>query len=164
MPWPPPPDHLFEEEIELYVIETASQSRRRASGRSSDPLPRLLLTRSARRAARKPFEQNVADTKGAVEILKSIRPELLIEGGIGYIGASSEIVENVPAESLQLTTSEEAAQFVAETKVDVLAPAVGNMHCASGRRMSIARFTPSRIGESTSQIARTLYFVGKVHR
>jgi len=36
--------------------------------------------------------------------------------------------------------------------------------CASGRRMSIARFTPSRIGESTSQIARTWYFGGKVHR
>jgi hypothetical protein len=33
--------------------------------------------------------------------------------------------------------------------------------CASGRRMSTARFTPSRIGESTSQIACTLYFTGK---
>src|SRR5215467_4120467 len=30
--------------------------------------------------------------------------------------------------------------------------------CTSRRRMSIARFTLSRIGESTSQIARTLYF------
>ncbi len=29
---------------------------------------------------------------------------------------------------MKLTTPEEAAQFVAETKVDVLAPAVGNMH------------------------------------
>jgi len=27
-----------------------------------------------------------------------------------------------------------------------------------------ATFTPSRIGESTSQIARTWYFGGKVHR
>jgi len=33
----------------------------------------------------------------------------------------------VPTESLELTTPQEAAQFVDETKVDILAPAVGNM-------------------------------------
>jgi len=79
-------------------------------------------------ASRKPLEQNIQETKQAVEILKSIRPGLVVEGEVGYIGSSSEIVENVPAESLKLTTPEEAVQFVAETKVDVLAPAVGNMH------------------------------------
>ncbi|HUA61432.1 MAG TPA: class II fructose-bisphosphate aldolase [Verrucomicrobiae bacterium] len=79
-------------------------------------------------ASHKPLEQNIRETKEAVEVLKSIRPELLIEGEVGYIGSSSEIVDSVPAESLQLTTPKEAAQFVAETKVDVLAPAVGNMH------------------------------------
>lgn len=79
-------------------------------------------------ASHKPFEQNVQETRQAVEILKSIRPGLVVEGEVGYIGSSSEIVDSVPAESLQLTTPEEAAQFVAETKVDVLAPAVGNMH------------------------------------
>ena len=79
-------------------------------------------------ASRKPFEENIRETKQAVEILKSIRPDVVVEGESGYIGASSEIVETVPAESLKLTTPEEAAQFVAETKVDVLAPAVGNMH------------------------------------
>ena len=76
-------------------------------------------------ASRKPFEQNVQETKQAVEILKSIRPGLVVEGEVGYIGSSSEIVDSVPAESLQLTTPQEAAQFVAETKVDVFAPAVG---------------------------------------
>ena len=79
-------------------------------------------------ASRKPFDQNVRETRQAVEILKSIRPDLVVEGEVGYIGASSEIVESVPAESLKLTTPEEAAQYVSETKVDVLAPAVGNMH------------------------------------
>jgi fructose-bisphosphate aldolase, class II len=79
-------------------------------------------------ASQKPLEQNIQETRQAVEILKSIRPELIVEGEVGYIGSSSEIVENVPAESLKLTTPQEAAQFVAETRVDVLAPAVGNMH------------------------------------
>ena len=79
-------------------------------------------------ASRKPLEQNIKETKEAVGILKSIRPDLVVEGEVGYIGSSSEIVESVPAESLRQTTPEEAAQFVSETKVDVLAPAVGNMH------------------------------------
>lgn len=75
----------------------------------------------------KSFEENVKQTKQAVELLKSIRPEILVEGEIGYIGRSSEIVDHAP-EALALTTPEEAVQFLSETKVDILAPAVGNMH------------------------------------
>lgn len=74
-----------------------------------------------------PFDENVKQTKQAVEILKSMRPDVLVEGEIGYIGRSSEIIDRAP-ESLALTSPEEAAQFVAETRVDILAPAVGNMH------------------------------------
>jgi fructose-bisphosphate aldolase class II len=79
-------------------------------------------------ASHKPLEENIRETRQAVEILKSLRPDLLVEGEVGYIGPSSVIVDSVPAESLKLTTAEEAAQFLTETKVDVLAPAVGNMH------------------------------------
>ena len=74
-----------------------------------------------------PLEENVKQTKQAVEILKSLRPGILIEGEIGYIGRSSEIIAQAP-ELSELTTPDEAAEFVSETKVDVLAPAVGNMH------------------------------------
>ncbi|HKS75165.1 MAG TPA: class II fructose-bisphosphate aldolase [Terriglobales bacterium] len=74
-----------------------------------------------------PFEENLKQTKRAVELLKSIRPELLVEGEIGYIGRSSEIISH-PPESLAITTPEESVQFVSETGIDVLAPAVGNMH------------------------------------
>ena len=79
-------------------------------------------------ASHKPFEENIKETRQAVEVLKSIRPDLVVEGEAGYIGPSSVIVDAVPAESLKLTTVEEASQFLSETKVDVLAPAVGNMH------------------------------------
>lgn len=75
-----------------------------------------------------PYEENVKQTKEAVRMVKSINPNIVIEGEIGYIGASSEIVDKIPEESLKLTTPEEAKQFVAETGIDVLAPAVGNMH------------------------------------
>jgi fructose-bisphosphate aldolase class II len=53
----------------------------------------------------------------------------VVEGEIGWIGASSEVHEK-PPEGLErgLTTPDEAKEFVAATGVDVLAPAVGNMH------------------------------------
>jgi len=75
-----------------------------------------------------PFEQNAKQTKQAVEIAKSINPKVVVEGEIGYIGSSSGIVEKRPEASLKYTEPAEAVQFVKETGVDVLAPAVGNMH------------------------------------
>ena len=38
-----------------------------------------------------PFEQNVRQTKEAVESLKAIKPDILVEGEIGDIGTGSEI-------------------------------------------------------------------------
>src|ERR1700689_4028053 len=75
-----------------------------------------------------PFEQNVRQTKEAVEALKSINPSILVEGEIGDIGTGSEIHESAPDRSKNLTTPEQAKQFVKSTGVDILAPAVGNMH------------------------------------
>jgi len=75
-----------------------------------------------------PFEQNIRETKGAVEALKSINPSILVEGEIGNIGTGSEIHELATDLSKYLTTPSEAKQFVELTRVDVLAPAVGNMH------------------------------------
>jgi fructose-bisphosphate aldolase class II len=75
-----------------------------------------------------PFAENVSRTKEAVEALKAINPSLLVEGEIGNIGSGSEIHDTVTKEFRNLTTPEEARQFVAATGVDVLAPAVGNMH------------------------------------
>ena len=75
-----------------------------------------------------PFEQNIRETKGAVEALKSINPSILVEGEIGNIGTGSEIHELATDLSKYLTTPSEAKQLVELTRVDVLAPAVGNMH------------------------------------
>ena len=75
-----------------------------------------------------PFEQNAARTKEAVEAIKAINPAILAEGEIGDIGTGSEIHENLPSQPAGLTTAEEARQFVCETGIDVLAPAVGNAH------------------------------------
>jgi len=75
-----------------------------------------------------PFEQNVRQTKEAVEALKTINSAILVEGEIGDIGTGSEIHEEAPDLSKGLTSPAEARQFVESTGVDILAPAVGNMH------------------------------------
>lgn len=53
---------------------------------------------------------------------------ILVEGEIGDIGTGSEIHESLPDGSTNLSTPEEARQFVESTGVDVLSPAVGNSH------------------------------------
>src|SRR5215469_4542164 len=75
-----------------------------------------------------PFEENVHQTKDGVETLKKINPAILIEGEIGDIGTGSEIHEKVLDVSKGLTSASEAKRFVEATGIDILAPAVGNMH------------------------------------
>jgi len=79
-------------------------------------------------ASAEPFEVNVAQTKRAVEAIRSINSSIVVEGKIGYIGAASEILFEAPKEMGTLTTPAEAKAFVDATGIDVLAPAVGNMH------------------------------------
>src|SRR5712664_4003207 len=75
-----------------------------------------------------PFEENVRQTKQAVQALKSINPSMMVEGEIGDIGTGSEIHDSSPDLTKGLSSPEEAKQFVESTGVDILAPAVGNMH------------------------------------
>jgi fructose-bisphosphate aldolase, class II len=74
-----------------------------------------------------PFEENVARTKETVQAIKAVNPAILAEGEIGNIGTGSEIHETAQGDR-KLSTPEEARQFVAATGIDILAPAVGNMH------------------------------------
>jgi fructose-bisphosphate aldolase class II len=75
-----------------------------------------------------PFEENIRQTKNAVAVLKGINPAILIEGEIGDIGTGSEIHNVAPDLTKGLTSPEEAKQYVDATGIDILAPAVGNMH------------------------------------
>jgi fructose-bisphosphate aldolase class II len=75
-----------------------------------------------------PFDENVRQTKEAVEALKAVNPAILVEGEIGDIGTGSEIHDKAPDLSKGLTSPQQAKEFVESTGIDVLAPAVGNMH------------------------------------
>lgn len=78
------------------------------------------------------LEENIKITKQCVEYARSQSREILIEGELGYIGTSSKVLTEIPEgvnlSADNLTHPEEAARFVAETGVDMLAPAVGNIH------------------------------------
>ena len=78
------------------------------------------------------FEENIKKTKEVVEYVKSVNPDILVEAELGYLGASSIILKEIPKDAAikeeDLTKPEQAAQFVKETGVDLLAPAVGNIH------------------------------------
>ena len=73
-----------------------------------------------------PFDDNLRQRKEAVVALKELRPDILVEGEIGDIGSGSQIHDSAPHRPL--TTPDEAMQFVQETAIDTLVPAVGNMH------------------------------------
>jgi len=75
-----------------------------------------------------PFDENVRQTRDAVQKLKAINPDILVEGEIGDIGTGSEIHTTAPDLTKFRTTPDEAKKFIAATGIDILAPAVGNMH------------------------------------
>jgi fructose-bisphosphate aldolase class II len=79
-------------------------------------------------ASTMPLETNIDLTRQAVEAVKSINPRIVVEGELGNIGSGSEIHDKVPESSRLLTGVEDAKHFVEATRIDVLAPAVGNMH------------------------------------
>lgn len=78
------------------------------------------------------LEENIKTTKRCVEFARAKNPEIVIEGELGFIGKSSKILDAIPEgvtlDDAHLTNVEDAKRFVEETGVDLLAPAVGNIH------------------------------------
>ncbi|MCK5286119.1 MAG: class II fructose-bisphosphate aldolase [Candidatus Pacebacteria bacterium] len=79
-----------------------------------------------------PFLENIKATKKTTSILKNINPEIIIEGELGFIGESSTLLDKIPSEveitEESITKVIDAKKFVDETEVDMISPAVGNMH------------------------------------
>lgn len=112
-----------EDGYQIYLNADHTHSLERAREAAKAGFDMVVFDASARS-----FEENVRETKRAVQDLKAVRPDILVEGEIGFIGTSSSIHDEKPANMSPMTTPEEARQFVSETGVDILAPAVGNMH------------------------------------
>ena len=76
-----------------------------------------------------PFEENIKITKEVVEYARKKNPDIIVEGEVGYLRGSSEVhKEKIEIKEEDLTKSEEAEEFVKQTKVDSLALAIGTVH------------------------------------
>lgn len=75
------------------------------------------------------FEENIKTILRVVEYAKSKNPEITVEGELGYLRGSSEILkEKVKLEANDFTDPDQAREFVNLTGVERLAIAVGNIH------------------------------------
>ena len=78
------------------------------------------------------FEENVRIAKKCVEYARASGRDVVVEGELGFIGTSSKVLNEIPAGAVvgeaNMTKPEDALRFVTETGVDLLAPAVGNIH------------------------------------
>ncbi len=104
------------------------------------------------------MDENIKQTQEAVKIIHGIDANIVIEGEIGYIGTSSEVMEKKP-DNIALSTPEEAVRFMRKTGVDVLAPAVGNMHGLLATMVAGTekkRLDIARIGEIKKAIVAAL--------
>jgi len=77
-------------------------------------------------------EENIKLTKECVDYARNCGRDVIVEAELGFIGSSSKVLDKIPdgvkiTEEF-LTKAEEAKIFVEQTGVDMLAPAVGNIH------------------------------------
>ena len=84
--------------------------------------------------AKLPYEENVALVRECVDAVRLYEEKtgkrVLIEAELGYIGQSSSLNATLPegVSDANLTTVEQAKDFVIRTGVDMFAPAIGNVH------------------------------------
>jgi len=82
--------------------------------------------------ADKSYEENRDVAKASVEYARASGREVLVEAELGFIGSGSSVIDEIPEGAViteeHMTSPEEAEKFVRETGIDLLAPAVGNLH------------------------------------
>ncbi|MBU2564454.1 class II fructose-bisphosphate aldolase [Patescibacteria group bacterium] len=75
------------------------------------------------------FKENIELTKKVVDYAKSVNPDILVEGELGYLRGGSDIhKENIEIKEEDLTNVDQAKEFVEKTGIDSLAVVIGNMH------------------------------------
>lgn len=75
-----------------------------------------------------PWRENLTLTKKIAEYAKSIRPEMMVEGELGYLRGESSVQTKVTISAKDYTRPEEAKNFITKTGVHRLAIAFGNIH------------------------------------
>src|SRR3989344_1956213 len=76
------------------------------------------------------FDGNISLLAASVKYARASGRDVVVEGELGYIGMSSQLLDELPAgvTEANMATAEDAKKFVEATGVDCFAPAVGNIH------------------------------------
>ncbi len=150
--------NLREEGIQVFLNADHTHSVEKAKAAVDAGYDEILFDGGAL-----PFEENITKTKEVVAYARSVNPNIVVEGELGYIGSSSEVQDKLPEgaqiELKDLTTAEEALRFVTETGVDMLAPAVGNFHGLIGTAPKLT-VNPDRIREIAEAVQIPLVLHG----
>jgi fructose-bisphosphate aldolase, class II len=100
-----------------------------------------------------PLEDNIRISRDIAEFCRE--KGVLMEGEVGLIGGSSEILqEDVKTEEKDLTDPEDAKRFIESTKADSLAVSIGNNHGmdasgkSSGLNLKRLKLIKEKIAES----------------
>ncbi len=107
------------------------------------------------------MEENIHMTAACVKRARGNTSDVVMEGELGYIGASSKQLDSLPeGVTLEnLTTPEQAKEFVANTGVDCFAPAVGNVH-GMLKNAAEPRLHPERVKAISEAIGLPLVLHG----
>jgi fructose-bisphosphate aldolase class II len=111
--------------VQLYLNADHTYDVEKAKKAIDDGVDSIVID-----GAKLPMEQNILLVKQVVSYARSAKRDIVVEGELGYIGTSSKQLDSLPeGVTLEnLTTPEQAKEFVVNTGVDCFAPAVGNIH------------------------------------
>ncbi len=94
-----------------------------------------------------PLEENIKKTKEVVRLAEA--EGLIVEGEVGYVGGSSKVHEGAPKGEKNLTSTKNIVKFISETKVDLCAFSIGNIHGVYTRMPELDFDRLVKISEST---------------
>lgn len=105
-----------------------------------------------------PLEVNMAGAREIMEYAKSKNPDISVEAELGFLRGESKIQkEKIDIKPEDLTKPDEAAYFVRETRVDRLAPVVGNIHGISANEPELDIERIRRIHEAVPETILVLH-------
>lgn len=134
-------DFYNEQGIEMYLNADHTYSVEKVQQAIVDGVDSVVVD-----GAKLPFEENAHLLSTSVKYARASGREVLVEGELGYIGMSSNVMQSLPEGAAiteeMMTKPDELQKLVEETGIDLVAPAVGNIHgiVLSGQpKLSIAR-------------------------
>ncbi|MBY0472739.1 class II fructose-bisphosphate aldolase [Patescibacteria group bacterium] len=116
-----------EQGIQMYLNADHTYSVEKVQQAIADGVDSVVVD-----GAKLPFEENSHLLSASVQCARASGREVLVEGELGYIGTSSNVMQSLPEGAAitedMMTKPEDLRKLVEETGIDLVAPAVGNIH------------------------------------